>query len=641
MPDFAQYLWGDGETTKSITVAPPINGSKLATLEVTDINGCKATDQVNVISHPTLGNILDNIADEMCVNSSISISPIKSQIFKHEWFFNGVSNSTDNFIPTIEGTIELTVWNEHGCSVKENIVVHAPQIQMVGGINEAILCYKTPYEFGVVPDVDYNYKWSNNSAGLTFEPTEEGDYWVKMTHNTLGCEAKTPIKLSWHPGLLFNVKPNLSVCQSGLNYRIQGDVRMTDYEWRVNADPTIISTDNNILAYATDGDKDFHVNANYYPPIVALPNVYSPTAACPLTQDFNFRVVPEPDPLDINDSKSCGSPDYIMVDGGRNFTVKILCICTGEKIELRGFNDFSTYQWAKNNGTILVPDFIDIAGANSSFYEVTAAGIYRLTAQQPNTTDGSPGCISIGIVEVVINNNPDLNIGTDRSVCPADLFTIANTGADHNDHTYVWKYNDDLVLSGAGADELINQSKQGDYSVKATGLNSCVSNAKVTVKKPAIPEIGLLSQVICEGETVNLATKWTTEVDPSTFDYVSHQWFIKTDLVNPLADMNQSPVAGNYTYTLKVTIKSDPTDVTAPDCDFLYDFNLLVRPKPAFNITAQPALEVCQGETILLESDAVQPFYKWIETATPASTLSTKVNLTVNQSGQIPIDLYK
>ncbi|WP_170124459.1 hypothetical protein, partial [Breznakibacter xylanolyticus] len=637
-PGFTQYIWShDAAETGNVTsIAPLVDDEVLVKLEAIDTNGCPANDSIRVIALDVPDEVLIGFKTDICVNEIISIAPIKDKIYRHYWSFNGITSTTDNYSSPTGGILTLTIENEYGCPASTNITIHQPEINFVGGIDKAILCYGTPYTFEVIPETDYSYKWSDNSTNLDFTAIEPGTYQLETTHNTLGCKLKAPVTLEWHPGKLFDVQDSLVVCQSGLHYKIQGDTQMINYEWRLDNDPTIITTENYIITDPAleSGKRVFHVSAQFVPPLVPLPNVYAPTAICPITQDFSFIVKSEPDPIYIDETYSCGLPSYTYEYNLKDYEVEILCICEGNEITLQGYNDYVSYQWSKLNAGA----FENIGNGTERTLTVFTPGIYKLEAQQPSLP-GITGCISIGITEVRILDNPIIDITPEKQVCTDDLFTITNTDVDAASHTYQWSYDNETIASGAGLFEIIDQTRPGEYSVEATGTNGCVSNATTIIYEPTPPNINLLNELRCSNEPLSLLNKWNTEV-PLIPTYNSHRWYIKQTDGTFVAENNDEVTlsSGDYVFRLEVLVQENPL---VPICPFYYDFRLIVKQAPDFTIGNDK--EICDGESITLMSNKNFPLYEWIELSAPANTLSTNNALTVTTSGTYQLtawDIY-
>jgi hypothetical protein len=125
-------------------------------------------------------------------------------------------------------------------------------------------------------------------------------------------------------------------------------------------------------------------------------------------------------------------------------------VCAGTSVTLSA-SGATTYSW--NNGV-----------SNGVAFSPAASGTYSVSGTDAN------GCVNSDDVVVTVNPLPNVNAGTDQTICNGDPVTLAGTGAN----TYAWNNN---VTNGVA----FNPMATATYSVSGTDANGCSSSDEVAV----------------------------------------------------------------------------------------------------------------------------------------------------------------
>jgi hypothetical protein len=153
------------------------------------------------------------------------------------------------------------------------------------------------------------------------------------------------------------------------------------------------------------------------------------------------------------DANGCSNSDAVFVMVHTLPTVNAgvdQSICEGTSVTLSASGAL-THAWNNNvsNGIAFIP-------ITTTTYSVSG-------------TDGN-GCSNTDQVIVTVNPLPNVNAGTDQSICKGDAITLSGTGAN----AYTWNNNITNTVA-------FNPIETATYSVSGTDANGCINSDEVIV----------------------------------------------------------------------------------------------------------------------------------------------------------------
>lgn len=282
--------------------------------------------------------------------------------------------------------------------------------------------------------------------------------------------------------------------------------------------------------------------------------------------------------LYLTESSSCDSvKDSIFVMVQPLASVSLgpdTSFCPGYSVLLDAGISASSYLWN--------------TGATGSTLNVTAGGWYSVT--------GTGACNSdVDSIYVTALPSPVVDAGPDRLLCPGDTITLdAGPGVD----TWLWN-------TGAGT-QTISVSTAGVFTV--SGDNSCgTAYDTISVLNGSNPTVDAgPDTVICAGTTILLDA-------------------------GPLADLYVW-TTGDTTQTTTISSSGLYVVVGATACGFDTD-SILVSAASAAVIDAGPDLNLCPGDSVILDAGPGAATYSWNTSATTQTiTVSTAGTYIVNGS---------
>ncbi|MBC7850977.1 MAG: gliding motility-associated C-terminal domain-containing protein, partial [Chitinophagaceae bacterium] len=145
--NFAGYLWQDGSTGRQLETKTP----GTFWVSVTDLNGCKNVDTINVLGYATSPPGLTNGTFEICIGGEIIIKAEEG--YNYRWFNNSTASRV---IVRSAGTYWVEISNAEGCITKDTAVVMSKD------------CRKGVF----FPNA---FSPANGGANNVFRPTVSGD----------------------------------------------------------------------------------------------------------------------------------------------------------------------------------------------------------------------------------------------------------------------------------------------------------------------------------------------------------------------------------------------------------------------------------------------------------------------------------
>lgn len=253
-----------------------------------------------------------------------------------------------------------------------------------------------------------------------------------------------------------------------------------------------------------------------------------------------------------------------------------------------GFTGWDGYV-AKYCTVYTINNMVNICEGESYFAEganQTESGIYY------DYYTPVEGCDSIIITHLTVGN-PTVELGANYAICNGTFTTLnaGNPGA-----TYLWN-------TGATT-QTINVSTSGTYSVTVTDPSGCIAVDAITITVNPAPNVNLGADInACSGESILLNAG-----NPGA----TYLWSngATTQTIN---------VTTTGTYSVVVTNGFSCTDNDA--------INVTFHPTPIVDLGS--TIQLCEGETVVLDAENVGATYLW---NTGATTQTISVNVAATYS---------
>ncbi|MEY5049058.1 MAG: hypothetical protein RLZZ175_2417 [Bacteroidota bacterium] len=458
----ANYLWSNGETNQTITVA---TGGTYG-VDVTATNGCKASAErkVTMFLNPRVDLGIDRT---LCQGQTWTLNAANSGA-TYSW---STTETTQEIIAKTTANYKVTITDVNQCKATDEILLtfESAAVPVLGADISA--CSAIPLDAGVDAK---SYLWSTNETTKAITANITGEY-VVTTFSTNKCIAKDTVNVNVFGNPVVNLGKDTVICDNQLLKIYAGNVGAT-YLWSTAATSENISviktgnyavrvTDkNNCTARDTinvivNPTTDFDLGADKDVCIGNSTTIVGPTLAAgskalwsngATTSNINvnqagvYKLV-------LTNSFNCKSTDSIKVNT-QNYPVVNLgndtTVCASVVIDAK--NSGNTYVWNTNKTT--------------QTETVTQSGLYwvKVTNQY--------ACTKADSINVTVLSIPSVALGQDVKACKGEVVTL---NVVTNAPNFQWN-------TGATTQN-ITVGLDGKYSVKATNANGCSNSDTVDV----------------------------------------------------------------------------------------------------------------------------------------------------------------
>jgi gliding motility-associated-like protein len=536
---YTSYLWNNGATLSSTTIANPISNATVTTnynVQVTDSNGCVGTANVPVTVNPL--PVVNAGPDTQLCNQPVAtnltgFSPTTGGT--GVWSGTGVT-SAGVFTPTAVGCVNLTYTftnSTTGCTNSDvvQICVIDP-VQANGGPDFNVCNSTTPYPLPA------GGTWTG--PGVTsnsFLPSTVGTFTLTYTVGSGSCLTSDQVVVTVLSPPTVNAGADITICASST----------------INLNATASSTNGAISTISWSSACGGITNGN-----TLTPTITPVGANC----TYNITVV---------DAASCSAQDQLnvtinplpVVNAGPDFTLCNQPIAT----TLTGFSPAGGV-WTTTPGITLAGNTITPAGN----------GVFTLTYTYTNP---ATNCVNSDQLVVTVNSPVNANAGPDIELCHlGPNFTIVApvTGG-------TWGPVPTVTTGG-----VFNPNTVGSYTLTyTTGSGTCLTSDQMVVTVNGLPTIDVGNNAsICLNDSIQINGVITGGQAPFNVSWNFPATLSNATIASPIAF---PAVTTNYTVTVTDNNQCVDTD------NIIISVNGLPTVNAGNNLTLcnQPIVEVLTG----------------------------------------------
>ncbi len=489
------YKWNTLATTQSIK----ISDAGMYSVEITDTNGCKNKDTINIETQQCVNSYFNNDTLIICEGDSIEISA------------NGVTTQvlggTDVFKQINDSTIKVSPFKNAYYFIKENNINKDSILVIVKNNPDIFLGNDTTICKGDILNINLtlngNYLWSTGETSASIKIKDKGVYRVQV-ENSDGCIGNDTIEIEFKKLPIINLGNDSTICMgdsvvlnaqnNGLNYlwntgattqkitvnqtgnysvKVTDDIGCSDsskIKIQVNDLPTInLGNDTTICENTTLNLDAKNSGLNY------VWNNGATTQKITVAETGTYSVT-------VTDAIGCLSMDEIEIIVNPLPIVNLgkdTIFCIGGSVELDAQNNGLNYLWN--------------TGATTQKITVNQTGNYSV-----KVTDDI-GCSDSSKIKIQVNDLPTINLGNDTTICATAFVELDAKNPGLN---YAWN-------TGASAQK-IKVTQTGTYSVTVTDEIGCIGTDNIFITKEIIEDPYPEKEIyICEGTQVTLEPSFT------------------------------------------------------------------------------------------------------------------------------------
>ncbi|MES2620413.1 MAG: Ig-like domain-containing protein [Bacteroidota bacterium] len=600
------YAWSPGTGLSSTTVGRPIVTGlvtdQVYTLVATDVNGCTASDQVevSVINNSPSVSISPSGSTTWCANSGTSINlqavvSAGTAPFTYSWSGSNITPTNSQIVavnPQNAGSYNyiVAVTDATGCTATATIAVTVTSNPLANAGAPSTICAGACDTLGGAPTASsgtspFTYLWSDGSttANPIVCPTGTTIYRVTVTDDN-GCTATAVTAIT--------VRPN-PVADAGVDKEIQSCLARAI---PIGGLPTATGGCGGPYTYLWSPGGSTLANPTVLPAITTNYSVIITDACgCTATDQVLVTVVENSPTVSI---ASSNTPEWCA---GSNGTTDLTANVTGG---LPGY----TFEWSGNPPSN--PDNTQVVTANPN-----TAGTYVYTVI---VTDAS-NCTVSASRTITVNPNPSANAGVNDSICSGGCVSIGGiptASGGTAGYTYSWSNG-----GGAGSNPSVCPLASTTYVVTVIDSKSCSATSATTVivyPNPVANAGADQTLINCNGDNVTIGGSPTGFGGSGSFSY---SWSPSTGLSSTsTANPTVSGITTNTTYC--VTVTDNTSGCTSTDCITITVINSSLQAQTAASVSycfgAVPPVNIGGSPT----ASGGTPPYAFAWSGTPISSSS-------------------
>lgn len=486
--------------------------------QITGQGSAADTAQANVyVYSSTNAGIQGPDSRELCSNISDTLQATQG-FASYQWYKDGnvLNNETSySLVVSSAGQYSLSVTDSNGCSTSDTVQLNS----IVQLADDTAFCAGNSLTLDA-GNPNASYIWQDGSNNQTFQADTSGTYYVEVTRSS-GCKGYDTTNITVQDLPNVSLRTDTAFCHGGsvtLNAGNDG----VNYTWQDGSGTNTYTADTSGNYYVTVTNANGCQNSDstsitvYPAPTVDLGNDTSFCTGDSLTLDAGNTGISylwqNGDTMQtltvkqggqyhvqVTNSFGCANSDTInvSVDPLPNKPLNDdTIICQSDQITLNAQNTGANYMWKD--------------GSNSQFFTVSDSGLYwvQINSQQ--------GCQVDDSIQVDTQANPNVDLGTDTSLCNGQSITL-NAGDWTN---YTWQ--------NGSAEDSFQVNQAGQYHVQVKDTLGCSGSDTVNVQFTNNPSVNLgQDTAFCHGASLILdAGSWS---DYTWQDGSSNQLFTVSD----------------------------------------------------------------------------------------------------------------
>jgi len=215
----ATYLWQDGSTNNTFQVTE--SGTYWVT--VTSQEGCENSDTINVSFLET--PVVDLGPDQGFCEGDTLMLEVDEGYASYLWQDSSTNNT---YQVTEEGTYWVTVTSQDGCENSDTVYIYN-DIPVVDLGPDQELCDLDTLTLRINEGYA-SYLWQDSSTNNTYQVTESGTYWVRVTSQA-GCENSDTVHIDFLESPVVDLGPDMGFCE-GDTLTLEVDEGYASYFWQ-------------------------------------------------------------------------------------------------------------------------------------------------------------------------------------------------------------------------------------------------------------------------------------------------------------------------------------------------------------------------------------------------------------------------
>ncbi len=551
--DIDSFLWNTGDSTNQISISE----SGIYTINLTDINGCRDSFSIDIISFPEPEVEIAG-ETEFCSGENITLS-IEGNFEEIAWSNN---ESSSDIIISTSGLFSVTITDNNGCIASDSVIIEELELPQPEILGETDICIGEQTTLGLNEDFE-SYNWSTGENTNEIEVDATGTYSVTVTASN-GCVNFASFDLTVDELPVIEFTGSTTFC-TGFSTTISID-DFAEINWStgettpsINIDEegtyTVLVIDEN--GCQAEGSITITEDEELQPVITGA------TGFCPgestvlnVGEGFNTYLwndgqttpsitveTPGVYSVTVTDADGCSGDTSVEVEEFPSPEPEITgdeLVCFGESTELSLNQFFEGYLWS--------------TGENQAAITISESGTYYVTVTDENNCEGAAS------FDFEVKDEIEIAINGEFEICEGES---AEWSVDDDFESYNW--------SDGTEGFSVTLTDQGMYAVTVTDGDGCTgeATAELIVNELPMVDAGVDQEINCLVSSVFIGEGVAQEAD---LEYV----WINTETGEPLGDEIIQEISDAGVFELQVTntitscsasdfveVTLDPTDINS------------------------------------------------------------------------------
>ena len=596
------YVWSNGATTASVTIAIPNGSNQMDVSVVGTTNGCASASVSTQLSWLTNPTVVISGAGEICDGDVITLTASGADTYV---WSTGATTPSITFSSSVGDSTVTVEGFKNGCSsamASATVTVNAMPVVSITGDSEA--CEGDLVTL-TASGAD-SYLWSTGATTPSIEVTASQTETISVTGTSLNCSASASTQLTVNPTPAVIVGGNTVACDGEtITLSASG---ADSYVWSTGETTASIQVTSNVSSVTVTGTTN-----GCSSDVVSIPLTWKPT---PVVAVSGNTTICEGESVTLTAS---GADSYVWSTGATTASIT-LSPSANTSVTVTGTTNGCSSDIVTSNIVVNANPIVSISGptvvCEGDLVTLTASGAAQYTWADGSTTasvqfnatadttvqvtgTNAAGCSTVSNISITVNPTPVVTVSGDNSVCVGETITLTASGAD----SYVWS------TGATTASITVTDSAVHNVSVVGTtnGCSSTSVNTNLTwILNPDVV-ISAPSQV-CSGDVITFTASgadsyvWSTGATTASITMTA-----TTDTI--------VSVTGTSNGCSTTTVSS----------------NVVVNTTPVVAVSGNTT--ICNGESVTLTASGADS-YVWSTGATTASiTISPSANTSVTVTG--------
>ncbi|REJ84858.1 MAG: PKD domain-containing protein [Bacteroidetes bacterium] len=555
------YTWTPGNYNGAVyTVSPASNTSY--TVTVTDLNGCTASDAVNV-SVNQLPSLSASPATNICTGNTANLSA--SGAVTYTWQPGNIGGQNISVTPTSSTNYTVTGTDMNGCTATANVNVTVNALPIINAGPDRTICNGSTISISATGATSYNWNPTGMTGSSILVSPSSNTTYIVTGINSNGCQNSDTVNVMVNPSPSISLTP-VFICQ-GFSAVIDAGNSGSSYTWSTGETTQSITVSNaGSISVTVRNSFGCNTNASTNVTVGNAPN--NPPVQLAIC-DGQSATLDAGNPGSTYTWSNGSNSQTVSVSNAGNYSVQITNPngCSAVQVHTLTVNPLPiasfSLQQACDGLPVNFSNQSSISSGSIQSYLWDFGDNTVSSTQSPSHTYPNSGGFTASLT---VTSNAGCTSSTSRNlgVYPLPVARFSNTNACHGspvnftDSSYInngniasWNWNFGNNASASGNSASHTYANPGTYQAILTVVSDegCTSSVSRPVSIYQLPQASISVGNTCTNQNAN----FSSSVNPGSGSIASYSWNFGDGSVSSLSNPSHLYSApGVYSVQLEV-----------------------------------------------------------------------------------------